>query len=147
MFPGKKLAPSAFAWALWRGGRAGGGREGVGSQKGQHRLTSQRGDQIAAAASFHGGRLATDLPTSPHLLATKIKAEVYVAGADKDDSYPPQMAERLEIALTQAGVRHKCEIYAGKIHGWMKPDMPVFDADAAERGWHELFALYSRTLK
>jgi carboxymethylenebutenolidase len=53
-------------------------------------------DRVAAAASFHGGNLATDEPTSPHLFAPKIKAEVYVAGADKDASYPPAMAERLE---------------------------------------------------
>jgi carboxymethylenebutenolidase len=103
-------------------------------------------ERIAAAASFHGGNLATDLPVSPHLLAPRMKAEVYVAGADNDQGYPPEMAQRLDAALTQAGVRHKCEVYEGKLHGWMKPDMPVFDAKAAERGWKELFALYSRAL-
>jgi carboxymethylenebutenolidase len=104
-------------------------------------------DRIAAAASFHGGNLATDLPVSPHLVVPKIKAEVYVAGADKDQGYTPEMAQRLEETLTRAGVKHKCEIYEGKMHGWMKPDMPVFDAPAAERGWKELFALYARALK
>jgi len=103
-------------------------------------------ERVAAAVSFHGGNLATDLPTSPHLLAGKIKAEVYVAGADNDHSYPQDMAARLEAALTEAGVKHVCEIYEGKAHGWMKPDMPVYDAAAAERGWAELFALYKRTL-
>jgi carboxymethylenebutenolidase len=104
-------------------------------------------DRIAAVASFHGGNLATDLQVSPHLVAPKIKAELYIAGADKDHSYPPEMARRLEDSLTQAGVRYKSEIYEGKLHGWMKPDMPVFDAQAAERGWKELFALYARTLR
>jgi carboxymethylenebutenolidase len=104
-------------------------------------------NRIAAAVSFHGGNLATDLPTSPHLVVPKIKAEVYVAGADKDQGYPPEMAQRLEETLTKAGVRHKCEIYEGKLHGWMKPDMPVYDAAAAERGWKECFALYARTLQ
>jgi carboxymethylenebutenolidase len=103
-------------------------------------------DRIAAAASFHGGNLATDLPVSPHRVAPKIKAEVYIAGADQDHSYPPEMAKGLEDALTQAGVRYKSEIYPGKHHGWMKPDMPVFDAQAAERGWKELFALFKRAL-
>ncbi len=104
-------------------------------------------DRVAAAASFHGGNLATELPTSPHLVVPKIKAEVYVAGADQDRGYPPEMAQRLEDALTKSGVRHRCEIYEGKLHGWMKPDMPVFDAEAAERGWRELFALYARALR
>ena len=40
-------------------------------------------DRIAAAASFHGGNMATDDANSPHLLAPKIKAKVLVAGAEK----------------------------------------------------------------
>ncbi|HEY0270354.1 MAG TPA: dienelactone hydrolase family protein [Sphingomonas sp.] len=103
-------------------------------------------ERVAAAASFHGGNLATDAPASPHLLAPKITAEVYVAGADKDHSYPPEMAERLDKALTEAGVTHRCEIYPGAAHGWMKTDFPVHDEAAAERGWKELLALFARTL-
>jgi carboxymethylenebutenolidase len=104
-------------------------------------------DRVAAAASFHGGNLATDLATSPHLLAPKIKAEVYVAGADKDQSYPPEMAEGLEQALTDAGVEHRCEIYEGAAHGWMKPDFPVYDEASAERGWAAMLDLFDRRLK
>ncbi len=103
-------------------------------------------DRIGAAASFHGGRLATDDPKSPHLLVPRIKAHIYVAAADNDQSYPPDMAVRFEGALAEAGTPHFCETYHGKAHGWMKPDMPVFDAEAADRGWRELVALYSRTL-
>src|SRR5262249_38884389 len=35
-------------------------------------------EQIVATASYHGGRLATDAPDSPHLLAPKIKSKVYI---------------------------------------------------------------------
>src|SRR5207237_7478036 len=38
-------------------------------------------DRVLAAASFHGSLLASDAADSPHLLAPKIKARVYVAGA------------------------------------------------------------------
>ena len=103
-------------------------------------------DRIAAAVSFHGGRLATDDATSPHLLADKLKAELYVAVADNDHGYPPEMGERFEAALTEAGVTYRHELYPGKLHGWMKPDMPVFDAEAADKGWDELLALYRRVL-
>jgi carboxymethylenebutenolidase len=103
-------------------------------------------DRVAAAVSFHGGRLATDEPTSPHLLLDKVKAELYIAVADNDQSYPPEMAGRFEAALNAAHVRHRTELYVDKLHGWMKPDLPVYDAEAAERGWSELFALYGRTL-
>lgn len=103
-------------------------------------------DRVAAAASFHGGRLATDDPASPHLLAPKIRAELYIAVADNDGSCPPEMVERFEKALDDAGVRYRCELYRGASHGWMKPDFPVYDEAAAERGWSELFALFDRVL-
>lgn len=104
-------------------------------------------DHIAASASFHGGKLATDSPNSPHLRAPTIAAEVYVAGADEDDSYPPEMAEMLERALTTADVLHRCEIYSGAKHGWTMPDFPIYDEAAAERAWKELFALFARALR
>lgn len=103
-------------------------------------------DRIAAAASFHGGNLATDAQDSPHLLAPLIKAQIYVAGADKDGFYPLEMAERLEEALTKAGVEHRCEIYPDALHGFTMTDFPVFDEAAAERHWQELFALLENKL-
>ena len=102
-------------------------------------------ERFAAVASFHGGNLATDAPTSPHLFAPKLKAEVYVASAENDGSYPPAMAERLETLLTRAGVRYSAESYPAA-HGWMMPDFPVYDHAAAERGWVEMLALFDRTL-
>ena len=103
-------------------------------------------ERFAAAASFHGGNLATDAPTSPHRLAPRLQAEVYVAAADNDGSYPPTMAERLEKSLADAGVRFTAETYRGAAHGWMLPDFPVYDAAAAERGWAAMRALFERTL-
>jgi carboxymethylenebutenolidase len=102
-------------------------------------------DRFAAVASFHGGRLATDEATSPHLLAPKLEAEVYVAAAANDGSYPPEMAERFERTLTAAGVRYSAETYPAA-HGWMKPDFPVYDPIAAERGWVAMLALFDRNL-
>ena len=59
------------------------------------------GDKIAAAASFHGGRIAVaDDPTSPHLAADRIAATVYVAGAIEDASFTTEQAALLESALT-----------------------------------------------
>ena len=102
-------------------------------------------DRFAAVASFHGGNLATDAPNSPHLLAPKLKAEIYVAAAANDSSYPPDMAARFETALAQGGVRYRAETYPAA-HGWMKPDFPLYDHAAAERGWTEMLAFFDRTL-
>ena len=103
-------------------------------------------DRIVAAASYHGGRLATDAPESPHHLAGKIKARVYVAGAIEDPSFPDDMKARLEEALTKAGVDHKIETYPAK-HGWVLSDTPVYDAPCAERHWQTLVAFFDATLK
>ena len=65
------------------------------------------------------------------------------------DAAPQSLDEAIQdaqAALTAAGVSYRSEVYAGKLHGWMKPDMPVYDAEAAERGWAELVALYRRTI-
>ena len=104
-------------------------------------------DRVAASAGFHGGRLATDAPDSPHLLAPRIAARVYVGGADEDAGFPPEQADRLREALTAAGVENTVEIYAGARHGYAPPDMPVYNEAAAERHWRELLKLFAETLR
>jgi carboxymethylenebutenolidase len=103
-------------------------------------------ERIIATASYHGGRLATDAPDSPHRLAPKMRAKVYIAGAIEDQSFPEDMKQRLEEALTQAGVDHLIETYPAK-HGWVFRDTPVYDAAASERHWQTLLALFDETLK
>jgi carboxymethylenebutenolidase len=103
-------------------------------------------DRIAAAASYHGGRLATDEPGSPHLLAPKMMAKVYVGGATEDPSFPQEMKAKLEAALTNAGVEHQIETYAAK-HGWVFRDLPVYDAAASEKHWKTMVALFDSKLK
>jgi carboxymethylenebutenolidase len=104
-------------------------------------------DRIAAAASFHGSRLATDAPDSPHLLAPRMKARVYVAGASDDAGFPDDMKMRLAEAFRAAGVEHTVETYEGAKHGWVPTDTPVHDPAAAERHWRSLFALMDGVLK
>lgn len=103
-------------------------------------------DQVAAAAAFHGGNLATDAENSPHLLAPKMKAKVLVAGADEDRGFDDAQCERLDKALKDAGVDAEVTIYRGAKHGYAPPDMPVYDKDASERHWREMTALFKETL-
>jgi carboxymethylenebutenolidase len=105
------------------------------------------GRTIAAAASFHGGRLAVaDNPGSPHLAADRITATVYVAGATDDDYFTAEQAELLEGALTAAGVAHTIEIYPAR-HGFAVPDNPTYDAEADARHWKALDELYRAHLQ
>ncbi|GHK01433.1 dienelactone hydrolase family protein [Streptomyces sp. NPDC003753] len=103
-------------------------------------------ERVAAVAGFHGGQLATDKPDSPHLVADRITAEAYFGHADQDHSLPPVQIERLEKALTDAGVRHRCEVYPGAPHGYTQEDTSSYHAEAAERHWRELLALFDRAL-
>jgi carboxymethylenebutenolidase len=103
--------------------------------------------RFAAVASFHGGNLATDDPSSPHSMVSALAAQVYIASADKDDSYPPAMASQFEDALARAGVHYRAEVYRGAAHGWMVPDFPVYDPDAAKSGWDAAVALFDQTLR
>jgi carboxymethylenebutenolidase len=105
------------------------------------------GDKIAAAASFHGGRLAVaDDSSSPHLSADRITATVYVAGAKDDDSFTAGQAALLESALTDAGVEHAIEFYSAR-HGFAVPDNPTYDAEADARHWAALHELYAAHLQ
>jgi len=104
------------------------------------------GRVIAAAASFHGGRLAVaDDPNSPHLAADRITATVYVAGAVEDGSFTAEQAELLDRALSDAGVDHIVEFYPAH-HGFAMADNATYDADAAARHWEALGRLYGSSL-
>ena len=102
--------------------------------------------RFAAIASFHGGNLAADRPDSPHHFVKNITGRVYIAGAIEDASFPEEQRNRLEQALTEAGVNHLVETYAGARHGFAVPDVPAFNPGAAERHWAALFRLFHETL-
>ncbi|NEB04020.1 dienelactone hydrolase family protein [Streptomyces sp. SID13726] len=102
-------------------------------------------DRVAAAAGFHGGRLATDTPDSPHLVAEHITAELYFGHADQDPSLPAEQIELLATTLTEAGVRHRYEVYEGAQHGFTQADTASYSPEGDERHWAALLDLLKRT--
>jgi carboxymethylenebutenolidase len=104
------------------------------------------GGSIVAAASFHGGNIAKEDDTdSPHHKAGAIKATVYVAGAIEDQSFPDEQKDRLEQALTTAGVAHTIETYPAH-HGFAVPDNASYNEAAAERHWQAMENLFGAAL-
>ena len=103
-------------------------------------------DRIAAAASFHGGNLASEAADSPHRKAASIRARVYVGTAGVDRSFPPEQSARLAEALRVAEVDHTIENYVGVGHGWCVPDHGVYDEAGAERHWKRLLTFFAETL-
>jgi len=103
-------------------------------------------ERVAAAASIYGVRLASAEPDSPHLLAGKVKGELYFACAEIDKYAPLAMIEELRAALDKAGSNYEIEIYRGTEHGFAFPERYCYDRRAAERHWERLFALFGRRL-
>ncbi len=103
-------------------------------------------DRIAAAAIFHAGSLATDKPDSPHLLAGQIRARIYLGIAEIDPTFDTAQRERLETALTTAGIDYTLEVYEGAKHGFAVTGHLVYDERASERHWANLLRLYEDTL-
>lgn len=103
-------------------------------------------DRIGAVASFHGGGLHTDQPTSPHLLFPKTKASYLIAVARNDDAQDPTIKGKVKAALDAAGRPNTVEVYPAD-HGWCVKGSAVYDEAQAERAWAELLALYKRTLR
>ncbi|MFI5507076.1 dienelactone hydrolase family protein [Mycobacterium sp. NPDC051804] len=102
-------------------------------------------ERVAAAMSFHGGGLAADDPGSPHLLADRMKAAVYVGGAENDASFTTDAAETLDKALTAADVEHTIEWYAAG-HGFAVPDNGPYDQAAAKRHWDAMESFFGTHL-
>jgi carboxymethylenebutenolidase len=100
-------------------------------------------DKIAAVASFHGGRLATGDPDSPHLRAREIKATVYLGYASEDSSMSNEMIIKLEHALIDAAVKFESIQYPGR-HGFAVQDSPSYDPISAEQHWLAIFNLLTR---
>lgn len=103
-------------------------------------------DRIAALASFHGGRLATDQPDSPHLGVGSITGEAYFAHADNDQSMNADQIKSLEAALDEAGVTYTSEVYEGAPHGFTMSDTAMHHQEGEQRHWENLFALLTRVL-
>ncbi len=103
--------------------------------------------KVAAVASFHGGGLYTDEPTSPHLVLPRIKARLYFGHATNDRSMTKEAIEKFDRALAAWGGKYESEVYEGAFHGWTTSDAPVYNQPQAERAFEKLTQLFADTLK
>jgi carboxymethylenebutenolidase len=108
------------------------------------RIAAAHPQRVVALAGFHGGGLVTEAPDSPHRSAKELDAELYLGFADNDQSMTSQNIAELERTLEEAGVEHRAEVYEGAAHGYTMKDTPVYDEDAAERHFAELFAVLEK---
>jgi carboxymethylenebutenolidase len=104
-------------------------------------------ERIASAASLYGVGIVTDQEDSPHLLAGRIKGELYYGFAEHDPLVPDHAIPTLRAALAKAGIRHEIETFPSTEHGFCFPERNVFSHRAAEGAWAKISALWERTLK
>ena len=102
-------------------------------------------DRVGAVASFHGGGLVTEQPNSPHLQASKTKAQFLIAIASNDDARSPNEKNVLKETFENAKLPAEIEVYSGA-HGWCPPDSRVYNEPDAEKAWARLLALYGKAL-
>jgi carboxymethylenebutenolidase len=103
-------------------------------------------DRVGAVASFHGAALVTDMPNSPHLQASKTKAQFLVAIAESDDKQTPNAKTAMKDTFAKANLPAEIEVYTGSAHGWCPPDSTAYSEPLAEKAWARLLALYGKAL-
>src|ERR1700722_4447133 len=110
------------------------------------RTAAARPERIVAVAGFHGGRLFTDAPATPHTILPRIKARLYFGHAIEDHSMPKEAIEKFEQALRAWGGKFGSETYQGARHGFTQPDMPAYNEAAAERAFETMVKLFDAEL-
>lgn len=102
-------------------------------------------DRVGAVASFHGGNLVANGPNSPHLQASKTKAQFLIAIAQNDDTSRPNDKTVLKDTFAQAKLEAEIEVYPA-MHGWCPPDTQPYNKEQSEKAWTRLLALYGKAL-
>ena len=104
-------------------------------------------DDFAAAASLYGVSIVTDQSDSPHLLADRIRGELYLGFAETDEYVSDNVVPDLVAALDANGVTHHTEVFPNTHHGFCFPQRgPAYAEAAAEKVWADVFDMYSRRL-
>jgi carboxymethylenebutenolidase len=103
-------------------------------------------DAFAASASLYGVGIVTDKPDSPHLLANRIKGELYLGFAEKDAYVPDNVIPDLKTGLDMHQVPYRLDVLPGTDHGFCFPQRATYVEKAAEEVWALVFDLYRRRL-
>ena len=102
--------------------------------------------KILAIASFYGVDILTENYDSPHLVADKIKGELYLAFAEEDQWVPKDILNKIKDSFSKY---NNCtvEVYPSTKHGFAFPDRNTYVKKAAEIHWKKLIHLFDKNLK
>jgi carboxymethylenebutenolidase len=106
---------------------------------GRYVLTAVTASQrVVFAAAFHASNIAPAEGNSAHHRFAAAKGRIYIGAAGVDPTYDAAEHGRLAEALRAADTDHLIENYKGAAHGWVMPDLPVYDQAAASKHMQRL---------
>jgi carboxymethylenebutenolidase len=103
--------------------------------------------RMKAAASLYGVNIVTDKPDSSHLLLPQVKGELYYAFAEHDQSVPAHVIPELRASLAKTDVANTVKVFEGTHHGFCFAERAVYNTEAAEQTWADIFDMWKRKLK
>jgi carboxymethylenebutenolidase len=105
-------------------------------------------ERFRCGASIYGANLVTNSGDSPHLLADRVRGEMYFACAEIDRYAPKEVIDAMDAHFRTTKLNYRLEWFPGAEHGFAFPQRAgVFHKPSAERHWERLFALFERNLK
>lgn len=102
-------------------------------------------ERVGAAATFHGGGLASTAADSPHLLVPQMKAQSLHCVAQNDDERDANAKVLLKEAFDKAKLLTEIEVYPA-MHGWCAIDSEQYNMEQAERAHARLLVLFGKAL-
>jgi carboxymethylenebutenolidase len=104
-------------------------------------------DDFHAAASLYGVGIVTQQSDSPHLLADKMKGELYLGFAETDEYVEDNVIPDLRTALDANNVDYRLDVWPGTHHGFCFPERgAAYHEASAEQVWELVFDLFKRKL-
>jgi carboxymethylenebutenolidase len=89
--------------------------------------------RVRFAGAIHASMLAPVDAEGPHKHFAQVRGRIYIGVAGIDPSFGSEEHGRLAQALREADTDHIIENYQGAAHGWVFPDIPIYNAAAAAR--------------
>lgn len=95
-------------------------------------------ERVRFAGAFHAAMLAPAEGDGPHLRLAHAKGRIYIGVSGIDPMYDADEHGRLARLLREADTDHAIETYHGVAHGFVFPDIPIYDAPAAAKHMRRL---------
>lgn len=89
--------------------------------------------RVKFAGAFHASNIAPAQGDSPHQRVAGTKGRIYIGVAGIDPTYGAEEHGRLAAALREADTDHVIETYHGMGHGWVFPDLAIYNAAGAAK--------------